>query len=32
MALDTLEVARRLWEAGFTEPQAEAMLAAAKFV
>jgi hypothetical protein len=28
MALDTLKVARRLREAGFTEPQAEAVLAA----
>ena len=28
MALDTLEVARRLREAWFTEPQAEAVLAA----
>jgi hypothetical protein len=27
MALDTLKVARRLREAGFTEPQAEAVLA-----
>ena len=26
MAIDTLEVAKRLREAGFTEPQAEAVL------
>ena len=28
MAIDTLKVARRLREAGFTEPQAEAVIAA----
>jgi len=28
MALDTLKVAKRLREAGFTEPQAEAVIAA----
>jgi hypothetical protein len=28
MAIDTLKVAKRLREAGFTEPQAEALIAA----